>query len=178
MITAGSPRVGTEHLFVLPVYAVTQVERGEGSQKLVPKPVDRDVSISFRGEGLLQPAVAVIPKGASQSDPLYLPFDPGASYSISAFAAGYQTSDPLKVEWKDFKDLLELHVEPTEVSQYATPATKADLRVYLTHEGLLVPPLKVMKIVANRPRDVFGPPTLDLSPQDSIGLWQGTRRAP
>lgn len=171
-----APRPDTQHFFVIPLHVVTQALRGERRQTLAAKVTDRDLPVTIHYDGSFE-LTSVVPAGRAQHAVAQLPFRPGSEYTVSATAEGYRESEPLRLSWDDYDELLTLHVEQHTTTPHAFPAS-AEISIYLTHRGRLFTPPQALPVLVSLGTDLVGPPSITIPESTGIGRWKGRATQP
>jgi len=170
VLSTGKPIYREDSFYSLPV--VVSAEQKRGTAKWIAAAVSSEARFELRDQNgqLKAPPEIIVDRNTAVSDPVLIPFSPGADFDLVAFSkADGKASNHVKIDWKQQGPQLTLVALPGEVSVYAAPISTASAHVYLASEGFRVRPAEALDIL------VTSPPVIKSDPSDRLSL---TRDAP
>lgn len=171
----GNPIYREGSFFEIPVLVGAEVESSPSS--FVPMVVDHDTQFRLLDQNgqvsNLNPLV--IQRHSAISEPIYVPFRIGADYRLIAYEKDKgQSSNELKLAWKDLAPSLSLTAWPPTIELYSAGLSSSSVQLYLMHDARRIKPSENTDVLVNAPSVFRSDPTgpVPISPAQPIGIYR------
>ncbi len=175
VLFTGPPVYRDDAFFQVP--AMIRLEQQAGRDNWVPVSTGEDIGFVLREEGgqLATTPDMVVTAHTAISAPAYVPFPPGARYSLIAFGKkDGKATNRVQLDWRKDGPKLSLIVNPAKLDLYAAPISTAVARIYLADNGFRVKPAESVDVLVAGPQGLRSRPAdrIPLTPQDPYGSFE------